>query len=206
MLEESIEEEVDEGLDVDLATELLTVSPPYATEEDDRKDFNVQLSPLPTSLVREMKAFIEYRQSPFQRQRAGAQVVETTVAGDRANALRFLHYIKEHHDQSVPSLKLFASPRVGAWTQAWLAWLKDKGLMASTLASVRANPSRVLLVCKPPQHACALYVVHKRRHLVDNVRSRARGRQRFLPSRRASQFAASSGEHRQVRTPFPAPF
>ena len=139
LLEEAIEEEADEALDVDLATEILTAPPPYATEEDDHRDFNVQLSPVPTSLARELKAYEEYRQSPFQRERASAQVVDTTVASDRANALRWLHYVKEHHAQAVPSLKLFASSRVGAWTQAWLAWLKEKGLMSSTLAVVRGT-------------------------------------------------------------------
>ena len=54
LLEEAIEEEADEALDVDLATEILTAPPPYATEEDDHRDFNVQLSPVPSSLAREL--------------------------------------------------------------------------------------------------------------------------------------------------------
>ena len=62
------------------------------------------------------------------------QVVTTTVESDKANALRFLGYLKEHHHQE-PSLSLFANPRIGEWTQSWMEWLRTSlGLMASTLA------------------------------------------------------------------------
>ena len=48
-------------------------------------------------------------------------------------ALRWLGFVKTQHEQP-PSLKLFAHPLVGEWTQAWLEKLRGLGLKASTLA------------------------------------------------------------------------
>ena len=60
-------------------------------------------------------------------------VVSTTIESDKANALRWLNHVKIQFDQT-PSLKLFANPRVGEWTQHWMENLKGLGLKASSLA------------------------------------------------------------------------
>eukprot|EP00966_Prymnesium_polylepis_P076219 1766563-Prymnesium_polylepis.1 len=61
-------------------------------------------------------------------------VVSTTIDSDKANALRWLGYVKTQFGQP-PSVKLFASPSVAEWSEAWVTHLKnDLGLKASTLA------------------------------------------------------------------------
>ena len=135
MHKEEIEnEEMDETLDVDLATELLRAELPYSVEEDDGKEGNTQLSPVPTNVARELEDYASFRSASFHRARAGAAVETTTVGSDIATALRFLRYLQDHEGQSVPTVKLFASPQVGAWAQRYLEWLRTLGLMASSLA------------------------------------------------------------------------
>ena len=104
---------------------------------------NMQLSPVPASVQRELTAYKAFRQSEFNRFRQGSQVVDTTVDGDCANALRFLGYVKQQFQQA-PSVKLFASPRVGEWTQSWLEQLRTLGLKASSLA---CYTNGVIAVC-----------------------------------------------------------
>jgi hypothetical protein len=139
-----LEEEPDELADIDFATELLRTALPYAeSKECAEKCQNMQLSPVPASVDRELTAYKQFRQSEFNRFREGSQVVDTTVDGDCANALRFLGHVKQKFEQA-PSIKLFASPRVGEWTQNWLEKLRSLGLKASSLA---CYTNGVIAVC-----------------------------------------------------------
>ena len=129
-----LEDEPEELADIDLATELLMTPLPHAESlECAEKCSNMQLSPVPASVDRQLEAYKAFRQCEFNRHREGTQVVSTTVDGDSANALRWLGYVKQQYKQ-VPSLCLFANEHVGEWTQSWLEKLRSLGLKASTLA------------------------------------------------------------------------
>jgi hypothetical protein len=132
---EELDEQCDEQADVDLAVELLTTPPPYAASaEDAQKTSNMQLAPVPPAVEQQLKQYAAYRQQPFNRHRqSGGAVEASTVESDRANALRWLGYVKATHGQP-PSLKLFAHERVGAWTEAWVLKLRALGCKASTVS------------------------------------------------------------------------
>ena len=132
---EELDEQCDEMADVDLAVELLTTPPPYAASaEDAQKTSNMQLAPVPPAVEQQLKQYAAYRQQPFNRHRASGGAVEaSTVESDRANALRWLGYVKGEHGQP-PSLKLFAHERVGEWTEAWVLKLRTLGCKASTVS------------------------------------------------------------------------
>ena len=136
VLQEALEEDQDtEHLDMDLGTELLMTELPYkATDQCEAKVANLALSPVPASVEKELAEYEAFRNAPFNRFRAGAMVVSTTIDSDKANALRWLGYVKTQFGQP-PSVKLFASPSVAEWSEAWVTHLKnDLGLKASTLA------------------------------------------------------------------------
>ena len=120
---------------VDLAHELIFTELEYSISvEETALVANTALTPVPKRVMAELEAYQSYRMEPFSRHRTGSQVVTTTVESDKSNALRFLGYLKEHHEQ-VPSIQLFAHASIGQWTQEWMAWLKSElGLKASTLA------------------------------------------------------------------------
>ena len=93
----------------------------------------MQLSPVPRPLDDELQQYAAFRSREFCRFRTGGQVVATTVESDRANALRWLGFVCPAYQQR-PTLRLFASARVGEWTQAWVEKLRGLGLKASSLA------------------------------------------------------------------------
>ena len=134
-LEAELEEELDEQADYSIAHELVHSELEYSVAvEDMALVSNTALNPVPKSVLEELAAYAAYRMEPFARHRAGGQVVTTTVEGDRSNALRFLGYMKSECDQT-PTLKMFADPRIGRWTEQWMVWLAQvKGLRASTIA------------------------------------------------------------------------
>ena len=75
--EELCSEDCDEQADVDLATEVLMAILPYAAApQDEEKETNTKLSPVPLSVATELEAFDEHRMAPFNRHRVGAQVSE----------------------------------------------------------------------------------------------------------------------------------
>ena len=81
--EEIENEEIDETLDMDLASELLHAELPYAAADaDEAKEGNTQLSPVPASVVRELEDYASYRSAAFHRSRQGAAVETTTVGSD----------------------------------------------------------------------------------------------------------------------------
>ena len=137
VLEDELENEVcDELADVDLAHELVLAELPYDVHEDNAKVCNTALAPVPASVAAELAQYEAHRMEPFNRHREGGGVVSTTVESDKSNALRFLGYMKAHHAQIAPSVKLFAHPRVGEWCEQWVRWLKGEQhqLKASTCA------------------------------------------------------------------------
>ena len=139
VLEEELEsEECDEQADVDLAHELLLAELPYDVDED-AKVSNTALAPVPASVASELAHYEAHRMEPLNRHREGGQVVSTTVESDKGNALRFLGYLKAHHEQSVPSVKLFADLRVGEWTEQWVRWLKGEHQLKASTCAVYIN-------------------------------------------------------------------
>lgn len=136
VLEEALHESEDceEHADVDLTHELLMTVLPYEAEEEDTAIIsNSALNPCPQLVVDQLIAYEQHRMAPFNRHRAGGQVVTQTVESDKSNALRWLGYVTVHQRQE-PTLELFGHPHVGAWTQAWMEWLREQGLKSSTLA------------------------------------------------------------------------
>ena len=132
---EALEEQADEQADVDLALELLTTPLDREASDDARKTSNMQLAPVPPALEHQLEQYRAYRQQPFHRLRASGGAVEaSTVESDRANALRWLGFVKAEHG-GAPSLRLFAHARVGEWTEAWVLKLRALGCKSSTVSS-----------------------------------------------------------------------
>jgi len=76
--------QMDEGLELSLAAELVTSYTPYAADEADDAKI-VQLSPIPASLAAELDAFEHFRTSQLNcldRIINGATYAATTVEGD----------------------------------------------------------------------------------------------------------------------------
>ena len=139
VLEDELESELcDELADVSLAHELLLAELPYDADED-AKVSNTALAPIPASVAAELAQYEAHRMEPFNRHREGGQVVSTTVESDKGNALRFLGYLKAHHEQSAPSVKLFAHPRVGEWCEQWVRWLKGEHQLKASTCAVYIN-------------------------------------------------------------------
>ena len=129
-----IEDEDTEQVAIDFALELLLTESPWVEQETETaKCQNMALQPVPRLVQDEFKGFEEFRNSPFNRFRAGAQVVSTTIDSDCANALRWLGFVKAQYSLE-PTVKLFGSERVAEFTQAWMEKLRSLGLKSSTLA------------------------------------------------------------------------
>ena len=141
LLEEELEsEECHELADISFAHELLLAQLPYDVEEEDAaKVSNTALNPVPPSVAAELDQYEAHRMEPFNRHREGAQVVTTTVESDKGNALRFLGYLKTHQEQSTPSVKLFAHPRIGEWCEQWVRWLKSEHQLKGSTCAVYVN-------------------------------------------------------------------
>ena len=129
-------EEMDEKAAMDLGHELLTQPLPYDAEpEDEAKVANTALAPVPALVTQQLREYAAWRTDEFNASRTAVQVVDTTVESDSSTALRFLGYLKQTEGQTHPSIKLFAHPNLGQWTERYLKWLKnDLGLKSSTLA------------------------------------------------------------------------
>ena len=122
---------------MDLATEILLSSGAVYVEEaaDRALTANLQLNPVPPSLQKQLDGLETFRSAPFNRHRSsGGMVVDTTILHDQQNTLRFLAFCVQQKDQP-PDLRILAAPNVGELCEAYLTWLKDKGLKASSLAN-----------------------------------------------------------------------
>ena len=89
---------------------------------------------VPPALQRELDAFTEWRLKPINRDRQGVSVEPITVAGNRADALRLLGWLKTERNV-VPTLcGVFGSDRLGAAVQAFIIHLRARGRTYSTCA------------------------------------------------------------------------
>ena len=131
---DQLDEAPEELADLDLATELLTTPLPHDAEEDAQKTSNLALHPVPPGVAQALEAYAAHRQQAFNRHRTtGGAVEDITVSSDRANALRWLGFVKAEYAQT-PHLKLFAHELVGEWTEAWVRKLRLLGCKGSTVA------------------------------------------------------------------------
>lgn len=139
VLEAEIEEEneeIDEGLMMDLATEILVTQEAYEeVQTDTAKLTNLVLSPIPPALAEQLRQYEQHRTAIFSRHREGAAVTPITIEHDKSATLRFISFCVQKHAQ-VPSLELLASPRVGEFAESYLTYLRQElRLMASSLSN-----------------------------------------------------------------------
>lgn len=123
--------EAEEEKSTSLASELLE-------DEADQEESHAESYALATvsdELRADFVAYEQHRTTPINRRREGSACLELTVANDRANALRFLGWL-EATEGIEPSLgAVFGTPWLGAWVEAYLSFLTERGLKQSTLAS-----------------------------------------------------------------------
>ena len=86
------------------------------------------------ALQRELGSFTEWRLKPINRDRDGVSVEAVTVAGNRADALRLLGWLKSEKNIA-PSLGgVFGSERLDQAVQAFVEHLRACGRLYSTCA------------------------------------------------------------------------
>ena len=89
---------------------------------------------VPASLQRELEAFTEWRIKPINRDREGVSVQPVTVAGNTADTLRLLGWLKSERNV-VPSIGgVFGSERLGAAVQSFMDYLRECGRAYTTCA------------------------------------------------------------------------
>ena len=89
---------------------------------------------VPASLQRELDAFTEWRIKPINRDREGVSVQPVTVAGNTADTLRLLGWLKSERNV-VPSIGgVFGSERLGAAVQSFMDYLRECGRAYTTCA------------------------------------------------------------------------
>ena len=129
VLEEQLEEHTFEAEDQSFAQELTSMAAFASTPADDAKLRNVQLSPVPTNLARQLDSFLAHRTSVFAARRQGAAVVDSSCESDKASLLRFFGWLKT--TDRVPeggelSLDLLGHEELGDLAQAYVQWLRDE--------------------------------------------------------------------------------
>ena len=89
---------------------------------------------VPASLQRELDAFTEWRIKPINREREGVSVQPVTVAGNKADTLRLLGWLKSERNV-VPSIGgVFGSERLGEAVQKYMDYLRECGRAFTTCA------------------------------------------------------------------------
>ena len=89
---------------------------------------------VPASLQRELDAFTEWRIKPINRDRDGVCVQPITAAGNKADTLRLLGWLKSEHNV-VPSIgAVFGSKRLGVAVQRYVDYLRECGRVFTTCA------------------------------------------------------------------------
>ena len=92
------------------------------------------LTDVPEALQRELAAFSEWRLKPINRDREGACVEPVTVVGNKADALRFLGWLKDEKGVR-PSLGgVFGSDKLGTAVQLFIDHLVRCGRTYTTVA------------------------------------------------------------------------
>ena len=138
VLEEELgSEDCDEQADVDLATEVLMAILPYtAAPQDEAKDSNTKLSPVPLSVVAELEAYDQHRMAPFNRHRVGAQVSERPVS----------HTLARHRILRRPHVICRWSP---------LLWSRIKQMRYGFWATSKTTTAKTQVFLCSPTHALA---------------------------------------------------
>ena len=92
----------------------------------------------PESLERELTAWGQWRSDPINHRRGSARVEPTTVAGERADVLRFLGWLHKRGVQ--PSVvAVFASAKLGVAVESFVKELVKNGRLYSTCAGYVAS-------------------------------------------------------------------
>ena len=89
---------------------------------------------VPPELQRELNAFGEWRMKPINRDRDGVSVEMVTVAGNRADALRLLGWLKSQRNTKPSLCGVFGSDRLGAAVQQFVDHLRACGRTYTTIA------------------------------------------------------------------------
>ena len=106
---------------------------------------------VPPALQRELDSFYEWRLKPINRDRDGVSVEAITVAGNRADALRLLGWLKSEKNIAPSVGSVFGSERLGWAVQAFVEHLRACGRTYTTCAGYTSNPSSPWRAsCTPP--------------------------------------------------------
>ena len=79
------------------------------------------------ALQRELDSFAEWRLKPINRDRDGVSVEAVTVAGNKADALRLLGWLKSEKNIAPSFGGVFGSERLGQVVQAFVEHLRACG-------------------------------------------------------------------------------
>ena len=132
---EAIEPEEAEEIDVPLEDELQHDDAAEPAEEEETAfEHSYALASVPEAVTADFDSYAAHRTAPINRLRESGACIHHTVRNDRANALRFLGWL--HATTGIaPSLDVFAERRLGEWVEAYLAFLKSRGLRQSSMAN-----------------------------------------------------------------------
>ena len=89
---------------------------------------------IPPALQRELDSFAEWRLKPINRDRDGVSVEAVTVAGNKADALRLLGWLKSEKNIAPSFGGVFGSERLGQVVQAFVEHLRACGRTYATCA------------------------------------------------------------------------
>ena len=89
---------------------------------------------IPPALQRELDSFAEWRLKPINRDRDGVSVEAVTVAGNKADALRLLGWLKSEKNIAPSFGGVFGSERLGQAVQAFVEHLRACGRTYATCA------------------------------------------------------------------------
>ena len=92
------------------------------------------LMDIPAALQRELDSFAEWRLKPINRERDGVSVEAVTVAGNRADALRLLGWLKSEKNIAPSFGGVFGSERLDQAVQAFVEHLRACGRTYATCA------------------------------------------------------------------------
>ena len=92
------------------------------------------LMDIPPALQRELDSFAEWRLKPINRDRDGVSVEAVTVAGNKADALRLLGWLKSEKNIAPSFGGVFGSERLGQAVQAFVEHLRACGRTYATCA------------------------------------------------------------------------
>ena len=98
------------------------------------------LMDIPAALQRELDSFAEWRLKPINRDRDGVSVEAVTVAGNKADALRLLGWLKSQKNIAPSFGGVFGSEHLG---QAVQAFVEHLGVLGARCGLGRARTANV---------------------------------------------------------------